>query len=176
MGQVESDALLAATEQLIDATAADKRFTTTDIRRMHREWLGSIYPWAGAYRSVNIAKGGFMFAAAAEIPRLMTEFSRRVLRTYTPGRAGSIDEQAEALAIVHAELILIHPFREGNGRLARMLSTLMALQMGLPPLDFGGVHGVEKRRYIAAIHASVGADYELMKEVMRRVIKRSLRA
>jgi len=28
------------------------------------------------------------------------------------------------------ELILIHPFREGNGRIARFLSVLMALQAG----------------------------------------------
>jgi len=37
---------------------------------------------------------------------------------------------ATALAEVHAELILIHPFREGNGRLARLLALLMALQAG----------------------------------------------
>ncbi len=33
---------------------------------------------------------------------------------------------------VHEELVLIHPFREGNGRVARLLSTLMAFQAGLP--------------------------------------------
>ncbi|TAK86063.1 MAG: hypothetical protein EPO20_09750 [Betaproteobacteria bacterium] len=32
-----------------------------------------------------------------------------------------------ALAETHVELVLIHPFREGNGRIARALSTLMAL-------------------------------------------------
>ena len=36
---------------------------------------------------------------------------------------------AEALAVVHAELILIHPFREGNGRVARLL----ALSTRRPP-------------------------------------------
>ena len=41
-------------------------------------------------------------------------------------------------AAVHAEPILIHPFREGNGRCARLLATLMGLQAGLPALDFGG--------------------------------------
>jgi len=47
------------------------------------------------------------------------------------------EEVIKALAVVHTELVLIHPFRaEGNGRVARMLATLMALQAGLPPLDF----------------------------------------
>jgi hypothetical protein len=35
----------------------------------------------------------------------------------------------------------------------------MALQAGLPALDFGGIHEEEKQRYIAAIHAAMGREY-----------------
>ena len=81
-----------------------------------------------------------------------------------------------ALAIVHAELILIHPFREGNGRCTRLLTTLMGLQAGLPALDFGGIRGETKRRYIAAVHATLGRDYRPMTGIFRSVIARTLRA
>jgi hypothetical protein len=37
---------------------------------MHRVWLGDIYEWAGEYRHVNVAKGGFMFAAAKRLRRI----------------------------------------------------------------------------------------------------------
>jgi fido (protein-threonine AMPylation protein) len=47
-----------------------------------------------------------------------------------------------ALAETHVELVLILPFRDGNGRLARVLSTLMALQAGLPLLDFSLMAGL----------------------------------
>src|SRR5580692_12407231 len=60
----ESAALLIATQQIIDETRVDQRFTAGEIRRMHQLWLGEIYEWAGEYRGVNIAKGAFMFAAA----------------------------------------------------------------------------------------------------------------
>ena len=123
MNQAESDALLAATNQLIDETTDGQRFTATRIREIHRRWLGKIYSWAGEYRSVNIAKSDFMFAAASEVPRLMRELEQVPLRTYTPLRADAIDAQSAALAVVHAELILIHPFREGNGRRARAGNT-----------------------------------------------------
>jgi hypothetical protein len=33
------------------------------------------------------------------------------------------------------------------------------LQAGMPVLDFGGIHGKEKQRYIAAIHAAMGREY-----------------
>ena len=103
MNQAESDALLAATNQLIDETTDSQRFTASGICDIHKRWLGKIYPWAGAYRSINIAKGDFMFAAANEVPRLMREFEQGPLRIYTPLRADAVDAQSEALAIVHAE-------------------------------------------------------------------------
>lgn len=142
---------------------------------MHRQWLGGLYEWAGEYRQVNIGKGGFMFAASHLIPGLMMELERGPLRQFTPCRFASLEEQAHALAVVHAELILIHPFREGNGRCARLLTTLMGLQAGLPVLNFGGIRGEEKQRYIGAVHAAVGREYGPMTAVFKRVIVRTLR-
>jgi cell filamentation protein len=104
------------------------------------------------------------------------EFERGPLREYTPCRFNSIDDQAFALAVVHAELILIHPFREGNGRCARLLALLMGLQAGLPTLDFGGIRGVKKKAYIEAVHAALGRDYIPMTDVFRSVIARTLRS
>lgn len=175
MERKESEALLIATEQTIDETRIDQRFTAGDIQRMHRLWLGEIYSWAGEYRQVNMSKGEFMFAAGAQVPKLMREFERGPLRGYTPCRFDIAREQATALAVVHAELILIHPFREGNGRCSRLLSILMGLQAGLPALDFGGIRGAKKKDYIGAIHAALSRDYEPMTKVFEGVIARTLR-
>lgn len=175
MSRAESAALLQAQERLVDSFSLDHRFSAGDICEMHRVWLGHVYSWAGEYRSVNIAKGDFHFAAAGQISRLMTHLEHEVLARHTPCRYSNHDEIAIALAVVHAELILIHPFREGNGRCARLLALLMGLQAGLPPLDFGGLSGRGKRNYIAAIHAAVGSDYTPMTAIFRAVVRRSLR-
>jgi cell filamentation protein len=176
MERRESAALLAATQGMIDETQADQTFVAGDIRRMHEMWLGEIYAWAGEYRQVNLGKGSFMFAAAAQVPRLMQQFEEGPLREYTPCLFGTLEEQAKALAVVHAELILIHPFRDGNGRCARLLAMLMGLQAGLPALDFGGIRRDEKRRYIGAVHAALGRDYAPMILIFRRIIERTLRS
>jgi cell filamentation protein len=123
-----------------------------------------------------MAKGEFVFAAAAQIPRLMQQLERGPLKEFTPCRFTSTDDQALALAAVHAELVLIHPFREGNGRLARLLATLMGLQAGLPVLDFSGVHAQERQRYIAAVHAALNRDYKPMTAVFLRIVARTLRS
>lgn len=175
MNEAESQALLLAQEAALDRFGPDHRFTTADVCELHRMWLGPIYAWAGQYRAVNLGKGGLQFAHAPLIPRLMSELERGPLARLTPCRPGSDDVIAGALAEVHAELILIHPFREGNRRLARLLALLMALQAGLPPLDFGPLAGRGRRAYIAAIHAGLGGDYRPLAAMFRRVIERSRR-
>jgi len=79
---------------------------------------------------------------------------------------------ARALAEVHAELILIHPFRDGNGRVARMLSVLMARQAGLQLADFSPLEGRSKRNYVRAIHAAIGREYAPLETLFARVLER----
>jgi cell filamentation protein len=141
MQQAESDALLDTLSGLLDLVSDQQRFTANDLRDWHRRWLGGLYPWAGEYRQVNIGKGGFQFASAQWIPGLMSAFQRDVLAARTPCAGMDHLQLVRALAMTHAELILIHPFREGNGRLARLLNSLMAFQAGLPALDYGGSAG-----------------------------------
>jgi len=175
MNEAESQALVLAQEAALDRFGPEHRFTAADICALHRLWLGPVYTWAGDYRSVNIGKAGFLFAHAPLIPRLMAELEQGALHQHTPCRAADDAHLALALAEVHAELILVHPFREGNGRLARLLMLLMALQAGLPPLDFSPLAGRGKRAYVAGIHAAVGRDYAPLAAMFIRVIERSRR-
>ena len=175
MNVAESQALVLAQEAALDRFGPEHRFTADDICALHRLWLGPIYPWAGEYRSVNIGKAGFQFAHAPLIPGLMADLDRGVLARLTPCHATDDATLVHALAEVHAELILVHPFREGNGRLARLLAMLMALQAGLPPLDFSPMAGVGKKAYIAAIHAALGRNYAPLSALFVRVIGRTRR-
>ena len=151
-------------------------FTASDIREIHRTWLGPIYSWAGEYRQVNVSKDDFPFAAAREIPKLMAELESGPLRQFTPCRSGSDELVVKALATVHTELMLIHPFREGNGRAGRLLAILMGLQAKLPPLDFSGIKGKKRREYFVAVRAGAGRDYEPMERIFSDVVRRSRRS
>jgi len=175
MDQVEAEEQFRALEESIRIYDQDHRFTAADVRRIHKIWLGPIYVWAGQYRRVNLSKGDFPFAAANQISKLMVEFEEGPLREYTPCRFTLIGEIARAIAVVHAELLLIHPFREGNGRAARLLAILMALQAGLPPLDFGSIKGGKRQEYFAAVQAGLDRDYKPMEKVFSAVIRRTQR-
>jgi cell filamentation protein len=175
MDHVELREQLRAMDELFDSYGRDHRFTSDDIRTIHRVWLGPVYAWAGKYRKVNISKGDFPFAAADQIPRLMKIFERDILRKFTPCRSNDPGEIIHALSVVHTELVLIHPFREGNGRVARMLATLMGLQSELPPLSFGKMGGRGRREYFKAVQAGMDRDYRPMEKIFSGVIRRTLR-
>jgi len=154
---------------VLGADLPQGRITLAMLRQWHHRWLGNVYDWAGHDRSVNISKNGFMFAPAAQIVKLMGQFQSNCLDRYTP--CTNMDETllTEAIAITHIELILIHPFREGNGRLARLLSDVMAVQAGFEPLDYGSWEN-NRSQYIAAIHHGMLMDYRPMQDWGRQAL------
>lgn len=174
MDQAEAREQLRALNELVALYNERHRFTAADVCRIHRIWLGRFYSWAGRYRQVNVSKVRFPFAVAGQIPRLMAELERGPLRQFTPCRFPSLDQTARALAVVHTELMLIHPFRDGNGRVGRMLAILMALQARLPPLNFGAIRGSKRQDYFAAVRAGLERNYEPMGRIFSAVIRRTL--
>lgn len=174
MDDAEIRALEKALAELLGKYDEKHCFTVADIREIHRCWLGEIYEWAGEYRQVNVSKSEFPFAAAARVPDLMREFERNVLAQYTPCNFKDRASITRALAETHVELVLIHPFHEGNGRAARILSILMALQAGLPLLNFSSIAEEKKQEYFAAVQAGLDKNYGPMERLFAEIVERSL--
>lgn len=147
----------------------ERPLTVADLKHWHYRWLGNVYEWAGSERSVNMSKGGFQFAAAAQVPRLLQVFERDCLATRTPCSGMADAALVEAIALCHVELILIHPYREGNGRLARLLADVMAVQAGREPLDYSSWEA-DNAGYIGAIHSGMACDYRPMQHWVERAL------
>lgn len=91
--------------------------------------LGDLYEFAGKPRTVDMSKGGFRFPAALHLNTNLQQFDAAVLAGLK-NEYESHQQLIEDIAVVHAELLFIHPFREGNGRTARLLANLMAEKAG----------------------------------------------
>ena len=112
-----------------------------------------------------------MFAPSAQLPKLLNEFDTKYLAPFTPCSGMDEEQLITAIAITHVEIILIHPFREGNGRLSRLLADVMAVQGGYKPLDYQSWEQ-NKTQYISAIHAGISMDYKPMKHWVGEALRR----
>ena len=70
---------------------------------------------------------------------------------------------ADELAIrFHHRLVAIHPFPNGNGRHARLMTDLLVMRLGRPRFTWGSASLVDpneaRQRYIAALQAADARD------------------
>lgn len=157
----EFDGFLKAEIILSECLTLKTKFNLKYILQIHKLSLGHLYRFAGKLREVNISKGGFPFPAAKYLEQSMISFENELLSTL-PNKYPSKDELIKSIAIIHGELLFIHPFREGNGRAARILANLMARKQGFDSLLFEKIDGVNFSIYVNAIQKSAEKDYQPM--------------
>ena len=170
MYEIELDLLNQLYQSIFTNNFPARRLAVADLHSWHQQWLGNVYSWAGKIRTVNLSKEDFSFAAMDQVPRLLDEFQHTCLDQFTPGAGLEHRALIEALAVTHVELILIHPYREGNGRLARLLADVMAVQANRGLLDYSAWDR-DKDRYFAAIQRGVARDYDPMKDLFSGALK-----
>lgn len=135
LGVIEGRCLLNAYKQTSSLYDKNHKFTENDVKDLHKLFLGDVFDWAGKYRDVDISSPGIRYCHAAYLPQNMADFSKRLARLtpFTPDLTK--EEIVKRLAEIHGELIIIHPFRDGNGRTTRLLCDLLLLQSGRMILD-----------------------------------------
>ena len=163
--EAEFEGFLSAQIELAEGLTATTVFNAAYIKHIHFSALKHLYEFAGKYRNVNLSKGGFAFPAARFLDASMGAFDKETL-TRMPHKYLSGESLIRDVAIVHAELLFIHPFREGNGRTARTLANLMVIKQGHNPLNF---KGIDFELYIKAVQMAAGKEYRLMEDLMKTI-------
>jgi len=84
-----------------------------------------------------------------------------------PFECDTYQDLLKQVAPLHAELLFIHPFREGNGRTARLFVDLIALKNGFERFDFEKITEKRMPEYITAVQAAADENYEPMINLFR---------
>ncbi|WP_434984534.1 Fic/DOC family protein [Vreelandella zhaodongensis] len=168
MNIAETELLEALYMQVFDDFPETLAFQT--ICQWHRIWLGNVYRWAGQYRTVDMSKPNIRFASPIQIQKLAQEFDDQYLSRFTELPEMDDEQLVAFLAEMHVEFILIHPFREGNGRVARLLLDVMAVKAGAQPLDYS-LWNEHKDYYFKAIQAGRDGDYQFVERLVRDVLE-----
>jgi cell filamentation protein len=140
-------------------------FTKAHLLNIHKFIFEDIYIFAGKIRREQISKADTMFYPPNLIDR---ELDKVFAKIKEKNMLKETDEEKafDNLAYVMAELNIIHPFREGNGRSIREFIRLMARRMGID-INWGNV---EKEELLEASIQSVD-DYRVLIMVLKSCVK-----
>lgn len=131
-----------------------KAGTFETLSKIHAYLFSDIYYFAGKIRTQNIAKGNFRF-----VPIL---YINNALENIEKMPQSNFDEIIEK----YIEMNIIHPFREGNGRSARIwLDLILKKELGLV-VDWSKVN---KEDYLLAMERSPIKDVEI-KELLKKAL------
>lgn len=129
-----------------------------DIRQIHSLVLDGIGEAAGAYRSVPVRISGSQFdpSPPESVGAHMQEFGLWLGKVSTPG-LDSFASVAGLLsaAVAHTWFVTIHPFVDGNGRVARLLMNLLLMRHGYP---IAIISKEDRLRYYDTLEASQSTD------------------
>ncbi len=120
--------------------AKTEDLTEADIKKLHEVMMpasfsdsGKIGEWKSGPNATYIYDRGqpvmLLYPMPQEIPALMKTFIQHLNR-----KPASSDAALDAYCRLHLEFVSIHPFSDGNGRMARLLANLPLMRCGELPV------------------------------------------
>lgn len=122
--------------------------TVKGLQQIHSYLFGGLYDFAGQIRTMNISKGGFMFASALYLPQSLSEVENMPENTLVD------------IVKKYVEMNILHPFMEGNGRSTRIWLDLMLKKNLSKCVDWSKIN---KNDYLTAMRNSPTNDSEIFK-------------
>jgi len=123
--------------------------------------------WAGKYRNAKVVIGGANHAPidALQVPKkmegLIIWFNREKNKKHI----------VELTAIFHHKLVYIHPFFDGNGRIARLVMNLLLMQAGYPLVV---ILKNDRKKYYNVLSQADDGEYEPLVKFFTQAVERSL--
>lgn len=131
-----------------------KSFDLKGLQGLHQYLFGDLYEFAGKIRNVQLTKGSTRFCQAQYIE---LESDRIFREMANESDWESINIAAQRLAYFKAELNMLHPFREGNGRAIRVFIHFFAKSRGY----YWAFEHLQQDAYLRAMIQSVVTSNEL---------------
>lgn len=155
---LELEGVKRGLEYIYDLIQKNKvpKVTPTLICKLHRVSFGRIFPkWVGKYRRIQVTFSGNEAPAYYQLSEfvinLCNDLKERLKYLPKSDDENFITKVVELLAWFQHRFVFIHPFQDYNGRLARMLTTLILFQLNLPPIELKAETGEDRKRYLKAM-------------------------
>ena len=172
--QAEARNLSHALDFLEELASSSTPITEHDLRQLHALVLHEITEEAGAYRSsaVSISGSDYSPPGPESVPAQMEDFGRWLSDVSVAGDTAFAGVSGLLVAAAaHTWFVTVHPFIDGNGRVARLLLNLMLIRHGYP---IAIITKEDRLRYYDALELSQASDLTPFIVLLTECIEESL--
>jgi fido (protein-threonine AMPylation protein) len=139
------------------------------LLEIHRVCFGWIFPeWAGKYRTIKVRTSSHEFPAPHEVPALIHDFFQDLRERLTHPF-----EPIEIIAWAQHRLVWIHPFKDYNGRTARLFSNYLMLTFNLPLSEINVESEAGRVTYIQSLKSADNGNLKPLEQLLRNAIENS---
>jgi Fic-DOC domain mobile mystery protein B len=156
----EYDNILQA-EKSVFSRKQSNVLTEDYARKLHKKMFGNVWKWAGSYRFTNKNIGIEAYQIASAVRNLVLDTATWVEH--------SVYEPLELAVRFHHKLVYIHPFPNGNGRHARLMTDILLVHVLKSDRFTWGHCSLDENsdtrvRYIQALRDADNGDYAALME------------
>ena len=177
---LEQEGVKKALQYILQLSEKKVKITTQIILDIHKIGFGFIFPdWAGRFRVVDVTVGEYEPAHYSKVSELVKNLCDDLEERlqHIPSSQNEerfLVESISLLAWFQHRFVWIHPFKDYNGRVARLLTNLLILNFGLPSLEIKASADRDRKNYIEAIKAADKNDLSKLEKLIANALKESL--
>ena len=142
--------------------------------KVYKTILGDFSSACGDLRLLNVSAGigGHSYMNYSKVPAKLAEFCERLNVQRAKASEMSVDDLYQISFDAHYNLVTIHPWADGNGRMARLVMNMLQFEFGLIPTK---ILKEDKEEYIKALVATRETDnLDIFRSFMSSMMERNL--
>lgn len=178
--ELEAEGVRKAQQYIIKQSNRKTEITSQVILDIHKVGFGFIFPdWAGKFRTIDVTVGDYepphYSRVSGLIKNLCEDLTERLKHISFPQNDEVfLSELISLLAWFQHRFVWIHPFRDYNGRIARMLTNLLLLNLGFPIITIKAETGRDRDQYIEAMKAADNYDLSKLESLLAQALEANL--
>lgn len=150
--------------------------TAEFIKEIHLVGFGWIFPkTAGKFRKVEVTVSDHIPPKYYQLPEFMDSYCKDIKEQlkHLPAlnKANFLEKLVHFLAWAHYRFLWIHPFRDYNGRIGRLLINIILFNLDLPPIELKVETKSGRKEYIRALKNADAGDLSKLESLIREAIE-----
>lgn len=165
INRYESEGIAQIEEYILFEFDCEQDITAKLLLDLHKMAFGVLYHWAGKYRTTTPVVGHLDLPPPSQVPIQLYQLLDNV--NFRLGIVKTQDEIAELIAVAHHQFVVIHPFTNGNGRMARILTNLLSYKLGGNAITLYSHAGSSRKEYIGVLREADMNNYLPLIEMIK---------